>query len=148
MSENTFGTYTSVNDMPIFADLVAEQGPFDPQKYIVIRRNYQSQYTIEAEQAYIEENGVRTQLVAWDFTIYDGLEDFTDLKTDTTLTVIEYDGARYNLWSNQEPDEVTRKIHSITFDIPNGGGQMHMSALAIPSDHPVLRCYRVLTQPE
>ena len=149
MSENTFGTYVSINDLPRFADLVAEKGPFDPQTYVVIRRNAQGQYTINSEDAYTEDgDGVRTQLVEWDFKMY-GEETVLGMFTGLLgIAQIEYGGARYNLWANATVVSALDLVHSVTFDIPNAGGQMHMTALSIPSDHPVLQCYRRINQPE
>lgn len=148
MSENTFGTYVSINDMPQFAALVAEKGPFNPQQYVLIKRNPQGQYTIDDAVSYTEEEGVRTQLVEWDFKMY-GEAGILGLFTGLAgIAQIEFGGARYNLWANETVVSEHDLVHSVTFDIPNGGGQMHMSALTIPSDHPVLQCYRLINQPE
>lgn len=149
MSENTFGTYASINDMPRFATLVAEKGTFDPQQYVLVKRNVQGQYTIDDVASYTEAEGVRTQLVEWDFTMYDEDGGVLGLFTGLSgIAQIELGGARYNLWANETVVSEHDLIHSITFDIPNGGGQMHMTALTIPSDHPVLQCYRLINQPE
>lgn len=150
MSENTYGTYVSINDMPRFAALVAEKGPFNPRTYIVIRRNKQGQYTIDKEAAYLEGyGGERTQLIEWDFKMYAEDGDVRGLFTGLLgIAQIEFGGARYNLWTNATVVSELELVHSVSFDIPNGGGQMHMTALAIPSDHPILQCYRRINQPE
>jgi hypothetical protein len=149
MTEITFGTYASINDLPRFAALVAEKGPFNPQVYVVIKRNLQGQYTIDEEVSYTEdESGVRTQLIEWDFEMYE--EDGGVLGLSTALPGIaqtEFGGARYNIWANDTVVSDHELVYSVTFDIPNAGGQMHMLALAIPSDHPVLQCYRRINQP-
>lgn len=150
MSDNTFGTYASINDMPRFAALVAEKGPFDPQQYILLKRNPQGQYTLDDELAWVEdENGVRTQLVEWDFKMYE--EDGGVLGLFTGLlgiAQVEFGNARYNFWANATAVSDLDLVHSVTYDIPNAGGQIHLLGLMIPSDHPVLQCYRRINRTE
>lgn len=150
MSENTFGTYTSINDMPRFAALVAEKGPFDPQVYILLQRNIQGQYTLDDEAAWVEdENNVRTQLVEWDFKMYQDEGGVLGLFTGLSgIAQVEFGGGRYNFWANATVVSDLDLVHSITFDIPNAGGQIHLQGVMIPSDHPVLQCYRRINRVE
>lgn len=138
------GNYTSVNDMPQFADYIAEHGPYPTQEYVLIQKNWQGHYTIDGEQAHHwKEDGTLEYLVTWDFEMFeaDGGVDGLIPMEPVAPVYVDFGGERYivNRTNNEYGDHI---IYSILLQFSDGSGSMHMTTLAVPADHPVLQTYR------
>jgi hypothetical protein len=135
----SYGEYTSVNDMPMFADYIAEHGPLDPQKRVTFAKNSSGHYTPRGEE---HPPGIDGATTFWfDLSIFDGAEPFEGIEMASVAQfMLDYDGLRYVCYLTPAAD--TTVMYSANYLVLNPYQMFNVQLFIVPGDHPLLMCCR------
>lgn len=136
-----YGEYTSINDIPKFADYVASHGPFDPNNRITFTKNSEGQYT---------PDGILTNVPDGDTiisTLWLEMETLADMEpgfmgveiASNGQFNIDFDGYRYTCYITLIGDRYV--MYSANFVIPDVT-MINTYQFSLPGDHPLAMCYR------
>ncbi len=146
--EPGYGQYTSVNDLPMFADVVAANGgPFDPEHLVVVRRSEHNHFTIDGVPTRrVDEDGKVTMLnwcdplkVAGDGN---GVHGFY-ATPGYGFVFVDLSGSRYTFARdvNVVDDVIYDVYFTLRYVAPGNNALGYMDEIYIPSDHPFLQSF-------
>lgn len=138
-----YGQYTSVNDIPEFADYVAQHGPFDPNNKVMFIKNAQGIYTPDGEDyTYIGDDGVmhttsgmRLSMVRDLDSDISGMEIFGD-----GVFRLNFEGMQFVCYTSPTPEG--RIFYSCNYNVRDPEYNIHVNQMEVPGDHPLLMCFK------
>lgn len=132
------GDYTSINDIPAFADYVAEYGPFDPNKIVPISQAASGQYTPYGVNHNTGDEDGRTTF--WlDMSALDDIGEFEGVYMYSVAQFsVDFNGQRYIYYIT--PAAGNDVIYSVNLELITG--LSHRQDVVLPADHPLLMCFR------
>lgn len=135
----SIGKYTSVNDMPIFADYIAEHGPLDPKAKVSFTKNSSGHYTVRGVDDPPAEDGT-TQ--AWfDMSVLDGAEPFLGIEMASVAQfMLDFDDWRYVCYLT--PAGPNTVMYSANYLVSDPYQMINVYQFVVPGDHPLLMCYK------
>lgn len=142
-----YGEYTSINDLPEFADYIAEHGPADPDIKVTLIKNAEGHYTIGGiPELYQDENDVWQTGLWFDMSVFDTLDPEHGVSvTSNGQFSMDFEGSRYIIYTSA----ITGKtiLYSCNYLIPDPWFMINMHQIMIPSDHPLIGTMRQVVKP-
>lgn len=136
-----YGDYTSINDIPEFADFVAENGPFVAENRVTLIKAAGGVYTPNGENR-IAPDGDTTKTTYWvDLDTLEALSGDNGITyISNNLVYVEFEGYRYLCYITGYNDR--NIIYSCNFHIQNPENQIHVLQVDLPGDHPLFAAIR------
>lgn len=142
--ERVLGEYTSVNDLPEYADYIKEAGPFDSERKFTLIRNDSYQFTPGAADA-IEHMENPADNMAKFYVDYDAFDSFAPFNGVQIIDKrgnqirVGFGGQMYNFHMGNYNNRLI--VYAIAMDSLIYGQEV-LSRLSIPWDHPVIQMFR------
>lgn len=133
----TYGTYKSVNVLPHFADLIAENGPFDPNVRVDIRLSRDGRYTIDGLDAFDSDSKPKVGLDLTKFinNTINGVKYISNGQLQ-----IDSDGRRYTVYISDANGQCLP--YSILILLQDDPGVYYTQVMSLPSDHPFIQTFK------
>jgi hypothetical protein len=138
-----YGQYTSVNDIPEFADYVAQHGPFDPNNRVTFIKNEKGFYMPDGgDHTSIDEEGI----VHTSLGIYLDIARALDSDVSGMLIFVDgvfrlnFDGMQYVCHTSDTPEGGI--LYSCNYNVRDPEYNIHVNQMSVPGDHPLLMCFK------